>query len=194
MADGSRPPFLNYSFVHSGIHQILPVNRFEDGERHMVYYFATDGGVYSTSNDFLSFTNENRGLNNVQINDLAVSPDGTIISGANSNACPVIEAQLDHNVDSVHRANQERTWYNDGSILINNDANIIWKNNGGGVAASAFQQLSPEPRRVIFTSSEGGSFGRSYADYLDYLTHDIGDDTFGTLQSVGLEVLGQHAV
>ncbi len=158
----------SYSFVHSGIHQILPVNRFEDGERHMVYYFATDGGVYSTSNDFLGFTNENRGLNNVQINDLAVSPDGTIISGANSNACPVIEAQLDHNVDSVHRANQERTWYNDGSILINNDANIIWKNNGGGVAASAFQQLSPESRRVIFTSSEGGSFGRSYADYLDY--------------------------
>ena len=168
----------NYSFVHSGIHQILPIVRYEEGEKNVVYYIATDGGVYSTSNNFVSFSNENRGMNNVQINGLAVSPDGTLISGANSNACPLIEPYLDHSVDSAHRALQEISWYNDGSLLLNNDANIIWTGNGGNVAASAFQQLAPLSRRVIFTSSSNANFGRAYADYLDYTnttTWTIGD-------------------
>ena len=158
----------NYSFVHSGIHQILPIVRYEEGEKNVVYYIATDGGVYSTSNNFVSFSNENRGMNNVQINGLAVSPDGTLISGANSNACPLIEPYLDHNVDSAHRAQQEISWYNDVSLLLNNDANIIWTGNGGKVAASAFQQITTQPHRNIFVSSASGNIGRSYADYLDY--------------------------
>ena len=162
----------NYSFIHSGIHQIVPVYHVIDDIAFHTYYFATDGGVYS-GNDydefgFLSFTNENRGLNNVQINGLAVSPDGSIISGANSNACPIIEAHLSHNVSDTNYSEHNLNWYHDGSLILNHEANVLWTGDGGMVAASAFQQVTPLSRRTIFTSSSNGNLGRSYADYLNY--------------------------
>lgn len=164
--------FSSRSFVHSGIHQILPVRTYDaDGNRYFAYYFATDGGVYYTKDStesFNGFNNLNSGLNNVQVNALAVAPDGTIISGANANACPVIEAQLDHNVANGGAMQQPISWYNDGTLTLNREANIILRDNGGAVAASAFQQVNPTPRRTIFTSANSGTIGRTYADYLDY--------------------------
>lgn len=155
-------------FVHSGIHQILPVYHIgATGDYHTVY-FATNGGVYSSklrrSTGFDTIKNENLGLNNVQVNALTVAPDGTIIIGANENACPVIETHLAHFGGSA-----TQSWYDDGSMgNFNHSANVIWRGNGGGVAASSFQQVYPLARRTIFVSSESGNFGRSYADYLDY--------------------------
>ena len=162
----------NYSFIHSGIHQIVPVYHVtEDGAYH-TYYFATDGGVYSgkyfNEYGFGGFTNENRGLNNVQISGIAVCPDGSIISGANSNACPIIETHLDHSIADTNYSEHNITWYHDGSLVLNHEANVIWTGNGGAVAASAFQQVKPLSRRTIFTSNEDGNFGRSYADYLNF--------------------------
>ena len=151
--------YSNAMFVHSGIHQILPV--YSDGE--MIYYIATDGGVYMTYG-FNYFESINAGMNNVQINDLAVSPDGSIISGAVSNSNLMIEARLAHN--AVHAA---PTWYDAAEYSnFNHDANIIFIGNGGKVAASKFQQVEPQNRRQIYVSNAEGGFGRTYADYLDF--------------------------
>lgn len=167
--------FNNSSFVHSGIHQIVPVYRVKNGVAYHTYYIATDGGVYSSiysnasGNDLAGFRNENMGLNNVQINGLDVCPDGTLISGANSNSCPLIETHLDHNIsDTEFYFNQHFSWYDNCTRILNHEANIIWTGNGGAVAASAFQQVNPQVRRTIFTSAENANLGRAYADYLDY--------------------------
>ena len=174
------------SFVHSGIHQILPIYYVTENGAYHTYYFATDGGVYSGKYDneygFLGFVNENRGLNNVQINSVAVCPDGSIISGASNNACPIIETHLDHNVADSNYSEHNISWYHDGTLVLNHEANVLWTNNGGAVAASAFQQVKPQLRRTIFTSSENGNFGRSYADYLNYTnttTWTIGEAFLG---------------
>ena len=160
--------FNNTSFVHSGIHQIIPVYHIgNNGDYHTVY-FATDGGVFSSKfrgrNGFDTIRNENRGLNNLQVNGLAVSPDGTVLMGANNNGCPVIEPHLTH-----FGGEATISWYDDGTMgNFNHSANVLWKGNGGAVAASMFQQVYPESRRTIFTTSGDGNLGRSYADYLDY--------------------------
>lgn len=161
--------FGNASFVHSGIHQMVPVYHIAaDGSDYHTFYMATDGGVFSAkyygTRGFSGFKAENRGLNTVQINSIAVAPDGTVIMGANKNACPVVEANLAH-----YGGNATLSWYDDGSLgNFNHDANVLWKGNGGAVAASAFQQVKPQTRRTIFTSSSNGFIGRSYTDYLNY--------------------------
>lgn len=162
--------FSSAMFVHSGIHQILPVYRVDGDSAYYTYYFATDGGIYTSTKavgqheDLYMFEGCNSGLNNVQINDIAVCPDGTIVSGAHNNAVPLIEARMAHSGGTINR-----TWYDNGSLgNMNHNANIIWSGNGGHVAASKFQQVAPLSRRTIFVSSGNGNHGRSYADYLDY--------------------------
>ena len=160
--------FSNTSFVHSGIHQIIPVYHIDGTEAYHTVFFATDGGIYSSKyyghNGFAAIENINRGLNTLQVNSLAVCPDGTLIMGANKNACPVIETHLDHFGGSA-----SLSWYDDGSLgSLNHDANILWNGNGGAVAASSFQQVWPHQRRTIFTTSDINVLGRSYSDYLNY--------------------------
>ena len=157
MGDYMASVFSNPMFVHSGIHNIATATK--DGLTQ--YYIATDGGVFST--EYMSvFTNINRGMNISQINGLAVCPDGSIIAGAHSNGCPFIEARMDHYGGDI-----DSSWYDQGSTT-NHIANILWTGNGGQVAASMFQQYAPMNRRYIFTSSNNGKLGRSYADYNDY--------------------------
>ena len=162
--------FNSFFFVHSGIHQIVASYLTVDEEPYYVFYFATDGGIYTSakeagpSSDLSAFTPLNIGLNNVQINSVAVSPDGTIVSGANSNSVPLIESRMAH-----HGGDITPTWYDNGSLgNTNHDANIIWTGNGGTVAASRFQQVTPLSRRTVYVSSNNGGLGRSYADYMDY--------------------------
>ena len=151
--------YFNSMFVHSGVQQMVSVYRNHEQS----YYIATDGGVYSTSM-FTLYNNENNGLNNLQVNGLAVAADGSLISGANQNACPFIESRNDHDGGTG-----STTWYDGGELgNLNHSANILWTGSGGQVAASAFQQLTPQSRRNIFVSSENGNFGRSYADYMNY--------------------------
>ena len=148
-------------FVHSGIHKMIPV--FQNADTIPTYYIATNGGIYS-SQQLYTFNNLNRGLNNVQINSIAVSPDGSVISGANNNACPFIESRMAHNGGTPLTA-----WYDDGTLgNMNHDANIIWHGNGGKVAASSFQQIKVQPHRNIFVSSANGSIGRAYTDYTNF--------------------------
>lgn len=150
--------FTSSVFVHSGIHQILPVYRNNNN----YYYIATDGGVFMTSNNFRSFTNINRGLNVAQVNGLAVCPDGSLISGVHGYADVFIEARLAHNGGDTNR-----TWY-DSVSAANHLGNVIFNgNNGGHVAASMFQQVEPQKRRCIFVSSDAG-FGRANNDYNDF--------------------------
>ena len=158
-------------FVHSGIQQIIPVysreavSTINGHDIYHTYYIATDGGIYSTETDFNMFENLNRGMNNVQINSVAVTPDASVISGATNNACPFIESRSEHNFGS----NTFVSWYDDGTLGdLNHDANILWTGNGGKVAASAFQQVSVQPHRNIFVSSANGNIGRAYDDYLDF--------------------------
>lgn len=151
-------------FVHSGIHQIIPTyTKNSNGDWVMAYYMATDGGVFCTKTDFNSYDNLNLGLNNVQINSLAVCPDGSILSGAVDNACPFIESRMAH-----HGGNPTISWFDYGAMgNLNHNANVIWTSTGRDVAASAFYQIGPQKRRNIFVSSVG-RFARSYTDYLDF--------------------------
>ncbi len=149
-------------FVHSGIHKMTYTYNNETGIT--TFYIATDGGVFSTTNMFGTYSNINRGMNNVQVNGIAVSPDGSVISGANSNACPFIESRMAHNEGTPITA-----WYDNGTMgNMNHDANVLWSGDGGKVAASAFQQINTQAHRNIFVSSSNGNYGRSYADYLNF--------------------------
>ena len=151
--------YSNMMFVHSGIHQILPVYSVD----HMDYYIATDGGVYRT-NAFNYFESMNIGLNNVQTNHLAVCPDGSVVSGAVSNSVLMMDARLAHN-----RVNTVPVWYDTASSShFNHDANILFRGNGGHVAASKFQQVKPQQRRQIIVTNNEGGYGRTFTDYLDY--------------------------
>ncbi len=190
--------FGNYDFVHSGVHQIIPAYTYvsdNDGHNYAYnnYYIASQGGVYS-SYEMQSFQDLNRGLNASQINDVAVCPDGSIISAASNNGCPFIESRSSRNATQ-----SPVTWYNDGSISnINQDANILWKGSGARVAASSFQQLFPQSRRNIFTTSMNGTMGRAYADYFDYTNTNTwtADTSLLTNRIAGgpLAVLGQGDV
>lgn len=170
----------NPSFIHSGIHQIVPTWTVENGDTSWVYYFATDGGVFKgvTARNGMTFSAINRGLNNVQYNHIAVSPDGSIIGGAVDNSCPFIQSRNDHN-GSV----PTNSWYDDDeNSVINHTANVIWTGSGADVAASMFQQLKPFSRRTLFMSADPGkfqfqtslgmsdvsSYARACADYSDY--------------------------
>ncbi len=178
--------FSDTNFVHSGIHQIVPTWTIKNGDTTWVTYFATDGGVYrgvchsQGNHESWSFRSINKGLNTVQYNSIAVSPDGSIIGGAVDNSCPFIQSRNSHNGNAVG----ETSWYDtDSNSIMNHTANVIWFGNGGGVASSMFQQLKPYSRRALFVSSEPGmfyttnarsepvpvaSFGRASADYSDY--------------------------
>lgn len=178
-------------FVHSGIHQIVADTRWmeETSTMYEGYYIVTDGGVYySPTASLARYENFNRGMNNVQINSLAVCPDGSIISGANSNACPFIEARVAHN-----GGDNATTWYDREGSLTNHMANVIWKGNGGSVAASRFNQYSPLSRRTIFVSSANGSIGRAYADFSNFTNTQTwtSDDFFMTDLVAGGPAIGQ---
>ena len=163
--------FSNSTFVHSGIHQIVPdhpLGRRPPGHVLRTYYHRYRRRCLlfqwlQLASHTYFFTNHNRGLNNVQINGLAVCPDGSIISGANANACPFIEARVEHNGGA-----NDSTWYDGTRSNLNHMANIIWKGNGGQVAASRFTQYAPYSRRTIFVSSANGAVGRAYADFNNY--------------------------
>lgn len=164
------------SFVHSGIHQIVANPEITDGDTTWVYYMATDGGVFKTDATFGSFQSMNKGFNTVQFNGIAVAPDGSVLGGAIDNACPFVEARLNHSGGVINN-----TWY-DNTTRMNHIGNVLWFGNGGQVEASMFQQISPNSRRGLFFSSEGGDFyftgnqgtqasanyGRAYSDYSDY--------------------------
>lgn len=176
-------------FCHSGIHEILPVDLSNDGI--YSYYIATDGGVYKAGFKCGSFRPINKGFNTVQFNEFAVSPDGSIIGGAIDNSCPFIQSRNGH-----YGGDADTTWYTNFEYDLDSNrntiGNILWFGNGGQTAASKFQRLLPNPRRGIFTSSNGGdffftgnqgtqqaaNFGRACNDYSDYTntqTWTIGD-------------------
>lgn len=179
------------SFVHSGIHMIVPDVRWVASYGYMYegYYILTDGGVYYTaSTNFYPFLNLNKGLNNVQINGLAVTPDGSIISGANGNACPMIESRMEH-FGGVNGT----TWYDNSGTNTNHKANILWKGSGGTVAATRFTQYQPISRRTIFVSSANGALGRAYGDFSDYTNTQTwtADADFGSSRIGGGPEIGQ---
>lgn len=163
--------FTSSQFVHSGIHTMLPVYRpdqSQPGTKKLTYYIATNGGVYSTD-DLYIYENINDGLNNLQINSIAVTADGSVISGANDNACPFIESRSAH--DS---ATSTISWYDDGSIPgLNHSAIVLWKGTGGKVSASSLQQISPEKRRNIYVSDDAGDHGRAYRNYFNYADNQV---------------------
>lgn len=172
----------NNHVVHSGIQQILPVYRVVNGVGTLTYYMATDGGVYSTTN-FTVYENLNNGLNNLQIVDLDVAPDGSIVSGASANACQFIKSRDDHDSGDV-----TISWFDNGSLgSLNHTANVIWHGSGGHVAASMFQQLQPELRRNIYVSSENGAYGRSFNNYFNFLDNQVWtiDSSFLTKDPLG---------
>lgn len=164
-----------FAFVHSGIHQILPVWR----NNHAYYYIATDGGVFYTSNDFTTFSNLNRGLNVAQIKSLAVSPDGSLLSGVRNNSTVFIQSRMAHNGGETNN-----TWY-DSISAMNHLGNVIFNGEGSGVAASMFQQILPQSRRAIFLAGDAG-YARSNKDYNDFTNTQTW--TYGQ-EFLGLDVM-----
>lgn len=174
----------NPSYVHSGVHQIIPTWIISNGDTNRIFYFATDGGVFKGtfvkigSSMEWTYTSLNKGLNTVQYNHISVSPDGSITGGAVDNSCTFIQSRDAHN-GSV----PTNSWYDeDENSVINHTGITIWTGSGAGVASSMFQQLKPYSRRTIYVSSEPGkftiqsnfgvdgiaSFARACADYSDY--------------------------
>ncbi|MBQ9639238.1 MAG: T9SS type A sorting domain-containing protein [Bacteroidales bacterium] len=146
-------------FLHSGIHQILPVyNGYTT-----TYYVATDGGVYNYDGEN-TFININKGFNTVQFNSIAVSPDGSVIGGAVDNSFAFVQSRSNHDGGST-----AQTWYDTiENTAMNHAASIIGTGNGASVQASKFQQVKSDKRRGLFLTATSGFVGRSYADYADY--------------------------
>ena len=156
--------YSNASFVHSGIHQIvLDTRTYTAPGDPNPYFIVTDGGIHYSIGEMSSFFVYNLGLNAVQINSLDIMPDGSIISGANSNGCPFIEARMEH-----HGGSNDPTWFDQSGLNTNHKANILWYGDGGYVAASRFSQYQPLMRRNIFVSGANGVIGRAYSDYSNY--------------------------
>lgn len=172
--------YSNPMCLHSGIHQIVPTWTIVDGDTVWMNYYATDAGVFADRDGMIgSFRSLNKGLNTVQFNHIAVSPDGSIIGGAVDNSCPFIQSRNAH--DGAVPTN---SWYDDNpNSVMNHMGNVLWFGNGAGVASSMFQQILPFTRRSIFVSADPGnfvipgglsgyidiaSFGRACADYTDY--------------------------
>lgn len=154
--------FSSSVFVHSGINQIVAT--WQEGSGTPVYYIATDGGVFTSNTDLSTFGNINKGLNNLEVNGLAVATDGSLLMGANHNANVFVESRTAHDggygVESWYDAHPEHNTNHYGSV--------IWAGNGGQVAISRFQQYAPIVRRNIFTSSNSLGYGRASNDYSDY--------------------------
>ncbi len=187
--------FASNMYVHSGINQIVQVAQtdIETGEVSDVFYIATNGGVFVGNHEFSSFTNINRGLNNVQINGLAVATDGSLLAGATYNANLFIESRCAHSMADVAQGSgiRQPSWYDSIGSGLNHYANVIWYGNGGQVAISRFQQYAPETRRVLFLGANDGAFARAYNDYMDYnntQTWTIGSSFLGGSTNAGFDV------
>lgn len=166
------------TYVHSGIHQILPVAKRVGEESIWHYYMSTDAGIFKADWSLDTFTTMNKGFNTVQYNGIAIAPDGSIVAGALDNACTFIQSRNDHD-----GGNANNMWYDQDSRM-NHVGNTVWFGDGGQVEASMFQQITPINRRGLFFSSRGGdflhdagsmggyipvaNFGRAYADYFNY--------------------------
>lgn len=154
--------FSSAVFVHSGINQI--VSTWQEGSDVPVYYIATNGGVFVSNTGLRSYGNINKGLNNLEVNGLAVATDGSLLMGANNNANVFVESRMAHN-----GGYGTPSWYDaHPEVNTNHHGNVIWAGNGGQVAVSRFQQYAPIVRRNIFTSSNSLGYGRASNDYGDY--------------------------
>ena len=79
--------YANPACLHSGIHQIVPTWVISNGDTVWKNFYATDAGVFADSTGRRGlYRSLNKGLNTVQFNHIAVSPDGSIIGGAVDNA------------------------------------------------------------------------------------------------------------
>lgn len=176
--------YFNPQFLHSGINAIVPL--IEDTATYSArFYFATDGGIFmnhvgAVYNVGMSsgFSSLNSGFNTVQFNNIAVAPDGSLLGGAVNNAVPFVQSRMNHDGGVVNNC-----WYDNNSRL-NHMATMLWQGSGSDVAATMFQQVSPQERRGIFVSSQNGQFGRSYADYNDFTNTQTW--TIGTSFTTGL--------
>ena len=172
-------------YVHSGINYI--VSGYQPERSRTVYYIATNGGIFMSDNNCEYFSNISRGMNAIQVNGLAVSPDGSLTIGANQYAVPFIEARMAHSAGDTNI-----TWYDNGELgNMNHLGNVLWYADGGQTAASMFQQVKPIARRTIFTSTYGGGYGRAYDDYSNYgntQTWTIGEPFLSNAVNGGPEI------
>ena len=143
--------YVSSSFVHSGIHNIVFPANINTNADNNIFYVATDGGVFGTTNAGNSFIMCNYGLNTTQFYSLAIANDASVLGGAQDNSVPLIVSRNESD-----------------SGALNTAAQVLWSGNGAGVASSMFQMVTPISRRCIFVSSEGSNIGRSYADYTNY--------------------------
>lgn len=190
--------FSSSYYVHSGINDIKQVQvQDKDGKTTQLFYIATNAGIFEADSAFSSFRNINRGLNNVQVNGVAVSTDGSLIIGADYSANLFIEARQGHHLSGVSpdASVYKPTWYDSIGSGTNHIANEYWQGNGGQVAISQFQQYAPMSRRNIFFSAENGLYARSYADYSNYSntqTWTIGESFLANEANSGNAVAQMH--
>ena len=186
--------FSSNSYVHSGINDIVEASVLgDDGYRKVFFYIATNAGVFEADADFSSFSNINRGLNNVQVNGVAVCTDGSLLIGAAHSANLFIESRMDHHTQNLDHTSSifGASWYDRNQSGINHLANQYWQGNGGQVAASRFQQYAPESRRTLFFSANSGLYARGYKDYSNYdntQTWTIGDAFITNESNSGPEI------
>ncbi|MBQ7280706.1 MAG: T9SS type A sorting domain-containing protein [Bacteroidales bacterium] len=190
--------FTNSMYVHSGVNCIVQTTVTDTlGESKKVFYIATNAGVFEADESFSTFANINRGLNNVQVNGVAVCTDGSLLLGADYNANLFIQSRSDHDLSGTASGEGVRikSWYDPDGSGTNHLANVYWQGNGGQVAASRFQQYAPDTRRTLFFSAENGLYARSYKDYNDYSntqTWTIGDAFLSNENNSGMRVAQMH--
>ena len=163
---------LTGQYIHSGINKIMMIPMFDEAASLggagdvTTMLVATNGGIFFCSliSEYATAGSQaiNNGYNTMQFNNIAVAPDGSVLGGAENNACVFIQSRTEHDGGDINNS-----WF-DNTTSENHFGTTIFTGSGSDVAISRFQQVLPEVRRGIFVSADNGLFGRSYNDYNDY--------------------------
>ncbi|MBI5541296.1 MAG: T9SS type A sorting domain-containing protein [Bacteroidia bacterium] len=123
--------FTNQKYVHSGIHTIVFAPNYSATNK--VIYLGTDGGVFSSADAALTWSQKNKNYNTTIFNSVSYSINGMVIGGTQNNGTEIIPLTGTHVTDAFK----------------------IYGGNGGHCE---FSQLNPY---MIFATTSFGKLIRS---------------------------------
>lgn len=149
-------------YVHGGI-QCIAIDPFS-ADTVPTILVGTNGGVHKSTNNGVSWTINNKGLNCSQFYSVAVSADGSILGGTQDNSVVLMSRGSELGSNTYGDMIWKPTKTADGYFFNNPFGYLSY--NGGGCEASAFQRTMPSPRQPIFVTAPYSGYAKSYGDFL----------------------------
>lgn len=149
-AERTNPPM----YVHGGVQCIAIDPSGTDSIPTILV--GTNGGIHKSTDNGVSWTINNKGLNCSQFYSVAVSADGSVLGGTQDNSTVFIRrgSELGSNLY--------------GDVIwtpFNNPFNYL-SYDGGGCEASAFQRTVPSSRQPIFVTAPFSGYAKAYGEFV----------------------------